>query len=152
MHGHCHVWPWFSELSGVVLCRFTLSRSTIFTDYHSTKPKTRFYGGATPYVAPTGCAPLISENFKKNEVRACYAEVFGGSSYFWVDAYQKFQIYCLTFKERQAVSNFVKRACDFPNSIGQGVHVNNLESCEKLSLFKCAVKQIWNLKKKKVIK
>ena len=32
MHGRCHVWPWSSEYSGVVLSCFTLSRLTIFTD------------------------------------------------------------------------------------------------------------------------
>ena len=32
MYGNCDVRPWMSEFSGVVLSRFTLSRSTIFTD------------------------------------------------------------------------------------------------------------------------
>ena len=32
LYGSCDVRPWLSEFSGVVLSRFTLSRSTIFTD------------------------------------------------------------------------------------------------------------------------
>ena len=38
-HGHCHVWPWLIEFSGVVLSFFTLSGLPIFTEVSPMKPE-----------------------------------------------------------------------------------------------------------------
>ena len=38
-HGHCCVWPWLIEFSGVAMSCFTLSRFTIFPDVLFVKPE-----------------------------------------------------------------------------------------------------------------